>query len=233
LIEAARHKLPIIARDIPVFSEVAGDHAFYFRGDKPEELAEAVLRWLSLHAQGNAPKSDDLPWLTWQQSAKTLESMLMDEGHPQWIHTWQPGQRWCLRASDPRFHSQVGRRSPEGVHSQGSAGYLLYGPYIQVPAGNYELSLYGRAGTQGVDGAVVDVCVARGEQVLARSALQSDGLGAEQDTQDQDTELARFVFRSDRLVSDLEIRVWTSETSALTVTRVEFSPVDSSESDVR
>jgi len=93
LIEAARHKLPIIARDIPVFSEVAGDHAFYFRGDKPEELAEAVLRWLSLHAQGNAPKSDDLPWLTWQQSAKTLEDMLTDEGHPQWIHIWQPGLR--------------------------------------------------------------------------------------------------------------------------------------------
>jgi glycosyltransferase involved in cell wall biosynthesis len=32
LIEAARHGLPIIARDIPVFREVAGEHAYYFRG---------------------------------------------------------------------------------------------------------------------------------------------------------------------------------------------------------
>jgi glycosyltransferase involved in cell wall biosynthesis len=91
LIEAARHRLPIIARDIPVFREVAGDHASYFRGDKPEELAEDILQWLSLHAQGNAPKSDSLDWFTWQQSAKTLEAMLIDESHPQWIHTWQPG----------------------------------------------------------------------------------------------------------------------------------------------
>ena len=30
LIEAAQHGLPIIARDIPVFVEVAGEHAYYF-----------------------------------------------------------------------------------------------------------------------------------------------------------------------------------------------------------
>lgn len=30
LIEAAQHGKPIIARDIPVFGEVAGDHAYYF-----------------------------------------------------------------------------------------------------------------------------------------------------------------------------------------------------------
>lgn len=93
LIEAARHKIPIISRDIPVFREVAGDHAFYFRGNKPEELSEAIRQWLSLHAQGNAPKSDDMPWLTWQQSAKTLEAMLLDEGHAQWLYSWQTGQR--------------------------------------------------------------------------------------------------------------------------------------------
>lgn len=93
LIEAARHGLPIIARDLPVFREVAGDHAFYFKGDRPEELADAIQQWLSLHAEGNAPRSDGLPWLTWQQSAKTLETMLMDDGHPQWVHIWQPGRR--------------------------------------------------------------------------------------------------------------------------------------------
>ena len=102
LIEAARHRLPIIARDIPVFREVCGNHAFYFSREEPEELAEAILQWLFLHAQGNTPKSDGMTWLTWQQSAKTLESMLMDEGHPQWIHTWQTGQHCRSHSSrDP------------------------------------------------------------------------------------------------------------------------------------
>jgi hypothetical protein len=220
LIEAARHKLPIIARDLPVFREVAGEHAFYFSGEWPEELAEAIRQWLSLHAQGNEPKSDGLPWLTWQQSAKTLEAMLMDARHPQWTHAWRPGQRWCLRASDPRFHSQVGRRSPEGVHSQGSAGYLLYGPYIEVPAGNYELSVYGRAGTQGVDGAMVDVCVGRGERVLAQAPLQVNGAAASEEAQ-----LACLMFNNGQAAKDLEIRVWTGEAASLTVTGVEFSRV--------
>jgi glycosyltransferase involved in cell wall biosynthesis len=35
LIEAARYKLPIIARDTPIFREVAGEWAFYFSGLKP------------------------------------------------------------------------------------------------------------------------------------------------------------------------------------------------------
>ena len=44
LIEAARQGLPVIARDIPVFREVAGDHAFYYSAGRPEELADALER---------------------------------------------------------------------------------------------------------------------------------------------------------------------------------------------
>jgi len=36
---AAQHQLPIIARDIPVFREVAGDYAFYFSGENADDLA--------------------------------------------------------------------------------------------------------------------------------------------------------------------------------------------------
>lgn len=72
LIEAAQHKLPIIARDIPVFREVAGEHAFYFTGLEAEYLAVAIRRWLELHSQGKIPLSDNMRWLTWQQSAEQL-----------------------------------------------------------------------------------------------------------------------------------------------------------------
>ena len=55
LIEAARHGLPILARDIPVFREVAGDNAYYFQGDSAKSLKEAVRSWLELRVQGKAP----------------------------------------------------------------------------------------------------------------------------------------------------------------------------------
>lgn len=76
LIEAAQHKLPIIARDIPVFREVAGKHAFYFTGKEPADLAKAVHEWLKLYQFGQHLKSDDMPWLTWKQSVEKLKGYI-------------------------------------------------------------------------------------------------------------------------------------------------------------
>ena len=76
LVEAARHKLPIIARDIPVFREVAGEHAFYFAGDKPDALARAIKEWLVLYHRGKHPKSDAMPRMTWAQSVERLKAIL-------------------------------------------------------------------------------------------------------------------------------------------------------------
>lgn len=72
LIEAARHKLPIIARDIPVFREVASDHAFYFSGNAPQDLTAAIKEWLDLYARGEAPSSNSMPWITWHESTQQL-----------------------------------------------------------------------------------------------------------------------------------------------------------------
>jgi glycosyltransferase involved in cell wall biosynthesis len=72
LIEAAKHKLPIIARDIPIFHEVAGDYAYYFSGAMPENLADAVIAWLELHKADQHPKSNKMPYLTWKESTENL-----------------------------------------------------------------------------------------------------------------------------------------------------------------
>ena len=72
LIEAAQHKLPLIARDIPVFREVAREYAHYFNGLEPQHLADAIKQWLDLHTAGKAPQSEDNPWLTWEQNARNL-----------------------------------------------------------------------------------------------------------------------------------------------------------------
>jgi len=73
LIEAAQKKIPIIARDIPVFKEVAGKHAYYFENSKePEVITETIKEWLDLYKEGKHPSSDDMPWLTWEESAKQL-----------------------------------------------------------------------------------------------------------------------------------------------------------------
>ncbi len=74
LIEAAQKRLPILARDIPVFREVAADHACFYRADNPTELGEAISAW---HASGFKPSAVQMPWLTWRQSADNLLRILL------------------------------------------------------------------------------------------------------------------------------------------------------------
>jgi glycosyltransferase involved in cell wall biosynthesis len=90
LFEAAKHKLPILARDIPIFREIGGDHASFFNGRTPEALAEAITKWLKLRAQNRQPASEGIPWVTWAQSADRLKTILL-EGD--WYKIWPAGVR--------------------------------------------------------------------------------------------------------------------------------------------
>lgn len=78
LIEAAQHKLPIIARELPVFREVALDYAYYFSSLDANGLAESIKEWVTLYSSDRHPKSDNMPWLTWKESAEQLTSVLLD-----------------------------------------------------------------------------------------------------------------------------------------------------------
>lgn len=79
LIEAAQYGIPIIARDIPVFREVAGGHAFYFSATSPEEMSSAIEEWLSLYQSDKHPKSVTMPFLTWKESAEQLKAILFQK----------------------------------------------------------------------------------------------------------------------------------------------------------
>ena len=72
LIEAAHHRLPILARDLPVFREVAGEHASYFSGTEPDQLADAIRNWLDMRRGDRHPRSEAIPVLTWAESAAQL-----------------------------------------------------------------------------------------------------------------------------------------------------------------
>ncbi|PNI00924.1 glycosyltransferase family 4 protein [Vibrio diazotrophicus] len=83
LIEAASHKIPVIARDIPVFREVAGDAAFYFKGETGEELAISIESWFQSLNKGEVPNSSNMKWSTWQESSEKLKVQLVENNCPQ------------------------------------------------------------------------------------------------------------------------------------------------------
>lgn len=98
LVEAAQHGLPIVARDIPVFREVAGQHAHYFNGIEPAALAEALKEWLALFEAGNHPKPQGMAWFTWKQSSQQLLSRII------------PGSEEKQHISTPGYGLKLGTR---------------------------------------------------------------------------------------------------------------------------
>lgn len=72
LIEAAQAGLPVLARDLDVFREVAGEHAAYFEAATPRELAEALQGWMARHAEGRTVGSQGMKWMTWADCAVAL-----------------------------------------------------------------------------------------------------------------------------------------------------------------
>lgn len=80
LIEAAQAGLPVVARDISVFREVAGRGAWYFHAETGEKLADAIRDWLALYAKGRHPDPADIQWLTWDENACRLSGFLVGRG---------------------------------------------------------------------------------------------------------------------------------------------------------
>jgi len=143
LIEAAQYGLPLIARDIPVFREVAGDHAFYFANDKASEIvANAVREWLTLYRAGENPRSNSMHYLSWRESAKQLVGALF-RNEP--YYAWLPDDVLRYWGNDPRLSTDVGERFGRSMCTTAQGGYLLYGPYASLAAGSYRIVWRGSA----------------------------------------------------------------------------------------
>ena len=72
LIEAAQHKLPIIARDIPVFREVAGEYPTYFGATDGKGLAYEIHAWLKKWQSKFDFNSKELSYMSWKQSTAAV-----------------------------------------------------------------------------------------------------------------------------------------------------------------
>jgi glycosyltransferase involved in cell wall biosynthesis len=80
LVEAASFGLPVISRDLPLFREVAGDCAFYFDGSRPEDLSEAIKKWLELSERDKVPSSRGMPAeTTWHESAEKWKRLIFND----------------------------------------------------------------------------------------------------------------------------------------------------------
>ncbi|WP_322072997.1 glycosyltransferase family 4 protein [Burkholderia cepacia] len=78
LVEAARYGLPVLARNLPVFREIAGSHVEYFDAATATALADELAEWVKKVRAGNAPDSRRIRPLTWRESAARFSELISD-----------------------------------------------------------------------------------------------------------------------------------------------------------
>jgi len=82
IIESAHYGTPVIARDLPVFREVAQEGAFYFPNTRdPKDLALFLEKWLSLYQENKHPKPQGIRPFTWKEHTEKLKEILLELAH--------------------------------------------------------------------------------------------------------------------------------------------------------
>jgi glycosyltransferase involved in cell wall biosynthesis/ADP-heptose:LPS heptosyltransferase len=218
LIEAARRQRPILARELPVFREVAGDAAYFFPDSKsPEVLAGAMRQWLQLYAVSAHPRSDNISWSTWQASACRMFAAISGTTS---YRSWMPDGVHRFWGADPRLNSWVGLRREKEMSTTGRAGHLIFGPYLALPAGSYIIKLRGTV-VAGTGNEWLDVVVDQGRQQLLRHDLQPLEPG---------TWKLQLHVLVNEAVSDFEVRLWVHEDTDMVLSGLEIAADAMSES---
>jgi glycosyltransferase involved in cell wall biosynthesis len=210
LIEAARHKLPILARDLPVFREIAGVHATYFEGLDPLALADALTYWLRLYHSGLAPQSHTMPARTWSESTAQLLDVVLNN---KWYAQWTSNNYWRCMSSDPRMQTQAGVKVGESIDTAATEGFLLYGPYISLPKGEYKIRVNGQINKWGTQDARIEATVDGGNEVLATKTLRVG---------DHHGLIAEMRACISTYINDFEVRLWVPSDCEMRINSLEI-----------
>jgi glycosyltransferase involved in cell wall biosynthesis len=87
IVEAASYKLPILARDIPIFREVGQDHISYFSGMFAEDLAKPLQTFIENIVSGSVILPGDINVLNWKESSNMLLDVIVNKS---WFKNWRP-----------------------------------------------------------------------------------------------------------------------------------------------
>lgn len=77
LVEALYRRLPVIASDIPVFREIAGDAALYFHLNDDRDLARAIVE-MEERSQQLQQAAASFKWIDWSQAVEQFRDAVDD-----------------------------------------------------------------------------------------------------------------------------------------------------------
>lgn len=216
LVEAQAHGLPVLARDLPVFREVAGDSATYFPSDRPDtaNALDTILQsWLSAIGDRSRPRPTPRLPQSWDASAQDLLDCIV--GARQYKR-WRHDGSHRFRGRDPRIKTEVGRHDGQALVSTGRAGYLSFGPFIDLAAGRWRVEVRGTGSPGSLRNCYIDCSTAGGAEVLWKRELATQPL--------DESILFLHQFELVRPARGFELRVHVSAAAEVRLDGIELTP---------
>lgn len=122
---------------------------------------------------------------------------------------------YFLPADDSRLLTQVGVKEGNEIFSTGQAGFLIFGPYIPLAAGQYCVLIHCALGENEFAGARMDVAAEGGNRIITDLTLDDTIWHAGSFS---------IPILLDAPCNDLEIRILVTEQSALHISAIEITP---------
>jgi glycosyltransferase involved in cell wall biosynthesis len=215
VLDAARHGIPVLARDLPSFREAGGEQASYFADSRdPHVLALAIEAWLRDARTGILPRVAPQAPRSWDAGTGLLLQLARGQGQTE---QWTAPADGVLRywGNDVRLATMGGERRGRTVHAVGQAGFVVYGPPVKLQRGRWRFCIAGSA--QAWSGKEwFQVACENGEHPLLHLPLPAMPRGR--------WSIEREV-TLDRDWPDVEVRLWVDEVTRVGVESVEIAPL--------
>jgi O-antigen biosynthesis alpha-1,2-mannosyltransferase len=210
---------PVAITPIAIFEDI-GSAAFHFAGTSSEDIALGILEYLkelSLNtekaqriARTAAKWRDQHDYSAVGKRLSNICSALLLKHAP---------RTYRFQGSSPMLRTVVGDVQGSSIISTNTAGNLVHGPYIALPSGAYRVIIRGTFGEKGIEGASMDVVGNNGNYIFGRAILAEPTF--------ENCLVTLPILLSDDC-SELEVRVWVSVETELSVSMIEIESLTKS-----
>jgi len=205
-------KRPVAVTPLRIFDDLGGA-VHRLSGVTPQQVAEGISSALTAIAQqtdaARATADEAQKWLL-AHSHAALSRRLHNICAA--LSRARRSSSRVLDGSNRRLRTSAGKIQGRSIVSTGEAGYLLFGPYLELPPGRYEVVVTGSYRVPQGSRADLDIVLNGGKKVLAHIVL---------DDVKSDV-VASASIRLERRCHDLEIRVRVDERAQCRIDRIEI-----------
>lgn len=209
---------PVIVTPLRIFDDL-GDVVFRFEGTNYNEIAVGIKKTIFdinnfNSAAQNVFKSAER-WRT-QHDYKVISNRLYNISKA--LLASYESLNYVYAASHPSMRVDCGVIQGKKVITSNRSGRLLFGPFINLPSGNYLVKVHGEIFKLG-SSAYIDVVTNSGNTLLGLKSLSNNKDGCLACTS---------IFSQEKIIS-LEVRIFVDESTVLEITKIEIIPEFNSE----